>query len=79
MQDVEDHEGGDDGAAPDHGAGGVGGGHVVLLIVGDGARGAILRNNCTDATMCRITASSRMERAVHSATSALLGLCRKAA
>jgi len=37
MEHMEDDEGGDDGAAPDHGAGGVAGGHVVLLNVSFGA------------------------------------------
>src|ERR1017187_7339082 len=42
VQDVKDDEGADDGAAPDHGAGGVGSRHVILLDVGDGPGGPIL-------------------------------------
>ena len=41
MQNVEDDERAHDGAAPDHGAGGVGSRDIVLLHVGRGPRGAL--------------------------------------
>ena len=44
VEQVEDDEGEDDRAAPDHGAGGVGGMFVDLFNVGDGAGGALKKD-----------------------------------
>ena len=74
LQQMKDDEGQNDGAAPVHGARGVGGVDGLFARVADRARRLLRSASCTVAVMCSAMASSMTPRSIQSSSPRL---CRK--